>query len=184
MKTYVHYGTSEFKKEWVKPVKNRMYWGKPAGGFWGSDVNAEYGWKDWCKNEGCFINDLKKCLVFTLSNSARILEIHSVEDANRIIKEYPMPVPDSHKDLLTDLMPSIDWEKVAREYDAVEMFISDDWELYSRLPYWDCDSIVVTNPDVLIFLNKEKSMGEIVLTENSDLHSDFTYNNIDDEILR
>ena len=43
----------------------------------------------------------------------------------------------------------LDYEKLADEYDAIEVLISEDSRLYKALYTWDCDSIVIINPDVI-----------------------------------
>ena len=43
-----------------------------------------------------------------------------------------------------------DFEKLLSDgVDAIELFISDDRELYWSLYGWDCDSILIMNPDVV-----------------------------------
>ena len=49
-KTYIHYGHKHFVSNDFVEIKNNM-WNKPIGGLWASDINAEYGWKNWCKDE-------------------------------------------------------------------------------------------------------------------------------------
>ena len=44
------------------------------------------------------------------------------------------------------------FEKLAEIYDAVEVSISSDFDLYYKLYGWDCDSIVIMNPDVVVEL--------------------------------
>ena len=46
----------------------------------------------------------------------------------------------------------LDFEKLAETYDAVEVSISSDFDLYYKLYGWDCDSIVIMNPDVVVEL--------------------------------
>ena len=43
----------------------------------------------------------------------------------------------------------LDFEKLSHKYDAIEVNISSDDELYYKLYGWDCDSILVMNPDVV-----------------------------------
>ena len=45
----------------------------------------------------------------------------------------------------------IDFEKLAEQgWDAVEVKISNDMRLYWALYGWDCDSILIMNPDVVV----------------------------------
>lgn len=54
----------------------------------------------------------------------------------------PLPIP--------TMWSMIDYEELATEYDALEVLISEDHELYFNLYGWDCDSIVIMNPEVII----------------------------------
>ena len=47
----------------------------------------------------------------------------------------------------------LDFEKLAETYDAVEVNISSDFNLYYQLYGWDCDSIVIMNPDIIVELS-------------------------------
>lgn len=39
---------------------------------------------------------------------------------------------------------------MSKDYDAVEVLISEDRRLYQQLYGWDCDSILIMNPDIVI----------------------------------
>ena len=56
MKRYIHYGHTQFNKDKFTFIKNALNNTKPIGELWASDVGAEYGWKDWCKD-----NDFRDC---------------------------------------------------------------------------------------------------------------------------
>ena len=44
---------------------------------------------------------------------------------------------------------ALDFEKLSKEYDAIEVFISKDEQLYWDLYGWDCDSILIMNSDII-----------------------------------
>ncbi|MFR3519297.1 MAG: hypothetical protein ACLTT4_12785 [Coprobacillus cateniformis] len=44
----------------------------------------------------------------------------------------------------------LDFEELKRQYDAIEVNISNDYGLYWKLYGWDCDSILVMNSDVVV----------------------------------
>ena len=48
----------------------------------------------------------------------------------------------------------LDFEKLAETYDAIEVSISDDFELYYQLYGWDCNSIVIMNPKIIVELEE------------------------------
>ena len=43
----------------------------------------------------------------------------------------------------------LDFEKIAKEFGAIEVNISSDEKLYWKLYGWDCDSILIMNPNVV-----------------------------------
>jgi len=43
----------------------------------------------------------------------------------------------------------LDFEKLAGIYDAIDVSISNDPELHFALYGWDCDSILIMNPDII-----------------------------------
>lgn len=142
MKTYIHYGHKEYKPELFTKISNIPAMAKPSGGLWASDINAEFGWKDWCVE-----NDFRECnskdaFYFILNDNARVLTINSKEDLDDLPK-----VKDKYN--LSSIWTMLDFEKLSKKYDAIEVNISNDYNLYYALYGWDCDSILVMNPDVV-----------------------------------
>lgn len=146
MDKYIHYGHTVFDINLFCPIKNRTMFSKPFGGFWASKVNALYGWKDWCENENFCECSEKQSVIFTLSDSAKILTINSIKDLEELPKaKQPVEVAGS---LFENY---IDFEKLIElGYDAVEVNISSDDRLYMALYGWDCDSILIMNPKIII----------------------------------
>ena len=145
MKKYIHYGSKEYIPQIMKPIKNDFL-PKPQGGLWASSIDATYSWKRWCDR-----NKLKECtennsFYFALKEDARILYINSVSDLDELPK-----IKNRHKSLSGWV--ELDFEELAKKYDAIEVCISNDYGLYHALYGWDCDSIVVMNPDVVIVVN-------------------------------
>ena len=143
MKTrYIHYCHNEFYHfipEIFQEVENQPYRMKPTGGFWGSPVGAEYGWKDWCKDEDFRDCEKEKSFEFELSDTANVIHIHSVKDVDNL--DLPK-LPTGY----------IDFEKAKEtRIDAIELHISDDNnnQLYWQFYGWDCDSILVLNKEVI-----------------------------------
>lgn len=143
MKKYIHYGTKKFDPNKVREIQNKMMSTKPVGGFWASPTDAKYGWKEWNIE-----NDLKACdedysITFTLADNAKILVIKSVNDLKNL------PVNDPLGLNFTDTV-YLDFEALAKEYDAIEVYISEDSRLYNALYCWDVDSILIMNKDIVI----------------------------------
>lgn len=135
-KIYIHYGHAAFDPSLFVKIRNNSPWNKPIGGLWASPVNATFGWKDWCEAEEfreCIENNSFK---FTLPG-ANVLTINSVEDLRKA------PTLDYN-----GIGWIIDFERCIKlGYDAIELNISKSHELYWELYGWDCDSILVMNPD-------------------------------------
>ena len=149
MKTYIHYGHTAFMPEQFCPIRNRYGFTKPYGGFWASPKDAERGWKDWCEAEGFRECKESNAFCFTLRDDAHVLTIVNTEQVRSI--------PQQHNTIFTSLLwKSLDFEALEQSgVDAVEVSLSADWNLYYELYGWDCDSILIMNPEIIVTL-KEK----------------------------
>lgn len=136
--TYIHYGHRWFEKDLYTQIRNRKYFAKPFGGLWASNVNSKFGWKDWCKVEEFRDCDKENSFSFTLSDNAKILRIKSIRDIENL------PIVDRKSSWIC-----LDFEQLSKDYDVIEANISNSDELYFALYGWDCDSILVMNPDVI-----------------------------------
>lgn len=141
---YVHYGSAYFDRlKFVFP-KNRPYFCKPHGGFWASPINAEFGWREWCKKEefsDCMENN---CFKFFLSDGAKVFHVFGVSDLSQIpVVKNDIPIG----------MVCPDFEQMVFDgWDAMELHLSKEGPhdplggLYFKLCGWDCDSILILNP--------------------------------------
>lgn len=141
MKTYIHYGHTSFDKNLFIKITNEIPISKPRG-VWASGINAKYGWKDWNESEKFAECNKENSFTFTLSDNANILYINSVKDLESLSK--------AQDEFSFTSWVSLDFEKLAEIYDAIEVNISSDYDLYYKLYGWDCDSILIMNPDVVI----------------------------------
>lgn len=142
MKEYIHYGSTRYIPERVLPIRNRAYFTKPAGGLWASATDAAYGWKDWNDEEEYRVCEESNSFKFTLRADAKVLNINKLDDlatlpADKSIKVYKC----------------LDFEKLAQDYDAIEVMAGSNDELYYELYGWDCDSILIMNPDIIQITN-------------------------------
>ena len=137
---YIHYGHKHFEVNEFEPISNRELFPKPFGGFWASPVNAEYGWKDWNESEHFRECKLENSFKFRLNEKAKVLRIKSVNDLEELPKAQDG----------FGYMVILDFEKLAEQYDAIEVTIGYDRYLYYALYGWDCDSILIMNPDVVV----------------------------------
>lgn len=143
-KKYIHYGHKKFDRSLFTQPQNRRAFMKPIGGMWASPTDAPFGWKQWCE-ENHFRECSEDCsFAFTLTESANVCHIRSVSDA-RLLPQM------SKDDLCLEWWVYPDFEELMRRgIDAVELHLSEDWKLYDTLYGWDCDSIVILNPEVIV----------------------------------
>ena len=144
-KTYIHYGNKSFENEKFIEIRNDN-WVKPIGGLWASDINAKFGWKDWCKQENFRECNIANSFKFKLKENAKILLIDNAQKLSELPK-VDMPYKTSWINL--------DFEKIKKEYDAIEVLISLDHKLYWDLYGWDCDSILIMNPKCIKVIENE-----------------------------
>lgn len=147
---YIHYGAKQFNPRLNFPIKNECCWVKPKGGLWGSRKNASFGWKEWCsreefrdcKDDGSFefvLRDQSKIAV--VSTLAQLRRLPNIKNSSPFYSAY-----------------LIDFERCLRlGIDAIELcWYGEEFkeiasgDLYFELYGWDCDSIVVLNPDAVI----------------------------------
>ena len=143
---YIHYGDDNFDINKFIPISNRSEATKPFGGFWGSRKNADFSWKEWCTEIDLKSKDLTKKIQFSLSNGAKILVINNI----KLLDKLPQ---NEENHIINKLFVTLDFEKLSKQYDAIEVLISEDERLYELLYGWDCDSILVMNPNVIITEN-------------------------------
>ena len=79
---------------------------------------------------------------FKLDDNANIFCINNVDDLNFL--------PKIKDELVPPTWILLDFEELKRQYDAIEVNISNDYGLYWKLYGWDCDSILVMNSDVVV----------------------------------
>ena len=140
---YIHYGHNKFDLSQFKPIRNEKFMNKPYGGLWASRTDAKYGWKDWNEHEQFRVCSEENSFKFVLSENANVLEIHSREDLDKI------PQIKTSQLLIGNCLPDFKKLLYSVGVDAIELFLSEDPRLYWDLYGWDCDSILVMNPDVV-----------------------------------
>ncbi|MBQ2892250.1 MAG: hypothetical protein IJN03_02750 [Bacilli bacterium] len=136
---YIHYGHENFDIKLFNKIKNRPEAVKPIGGLWASRVDTTDGWIDWCKGNEIDWARLDVSFKFKLKPEAKVLLIDSMDK----LKELP-----KQKSILGHSpWTLLDFEKLAEEYDAVEVILNRG--LYFELYGWDCDSIIIMNPEII-----------------------------------
>lgn len=155
---YIHYGAKSFNPEMNFPIKNQSFpWVKPKGGLWASRINADFGWKDWCKVEEFRDCEIDNSFVFELSKTSNVKRISTTQQLHQL--------PNLNIDQSYNGIDSyyIDFEKCLETgIDAIELcYYGDEYKsirhgnLHFALYGWDCDSIVILNPNIVSVINKE-----------------------------
>lgn len=152
---YIHYGAMEFEPTKGFPIKNRECFTKPTGGLWASRKSATFGWRDWCHREDYDFCELEKSFEFTLKDTSRVISISNLEHLHNLPK----------KETLWGWTYNIDFEEcLYLGIDAIELCwygseykdVARD-DLHFDLYGWDCESIVVLNPNIVIPLKRDVS---------------------------
>ena len=159
--TYVHYGNNEYMP--FAGIRNIREWQKPEGGLWGSREGDPNGWEAWCQKEHYQLQRLKKRFSFTLTENSRVLTLEKEEQLIDLPKQKPwepkdlswmetlgpdqIPTPEQLDEWLSPNWCLLDFEKLAKRYDAIEMINAGAFR--SSLSLWDCNCILVMNPDVV-----------------------------------
>ena len=158
---FITYGLGNFDYDKFEPIKNCKFNIKPKGGLWCSPKNSQFGWKDWCEaEEFCKNNGLKNYFEFNLKDSSRIYKIDCFYDLTLI----PYKIIDPIYSSLSFSQNFIDYEEMAKHYDAIWLTAEGQWE--TRLPEmnglfdidghninlygWDCESLLILNKDIII----------------------------------
>ena len=157
MTTYIHYGSDKFDKAKFGKIKNQKYpWVKPdhSSGLWASRVDAKYPWKEWCKDASFNIDELTTSFKFTISPSANIYTIAKPDDVIGLPDHVDEEYGNSYHGI-----KRIDFEKcVELGIDAIEIVDIHgknpnhqfgDFTVYDMMYGWDCDSILILNPDII-----------------------------------
>lgn len=140
---YIHYGSPQFSLERFDQPRNTRGWNKPKGGLWASDEAAKYGWKDWCEAEHFRECRDENAFRFELAPTANILLLDSKDAVGRL--------PEQNLGYSSQCCKAIDFERLVCDgVDAIDFRLSADPRLYWAMYGWDCDSILVLNPAVVV----------------------------------
>lgn len=130
------------------PPADRYDNGKPLG-LWVSDED-DYGWSRWCRSEEWNVGGLRYKHLVTLKPNANILVIRSpmalmgFTDKYKADNELNRITYRSKALTSTDMVMSIDWQQVAKDYQGI-IITPYIWKLrlnpYTMWYYsWDCAS--------------------------------------------
>ena len=142
---YIHYGHKKFIDELFEPIQERELFVKPYGGLWASRSDSTMGWKNWCKNQEFHLSKYSddNYFKFYLKQGTRILVI----DNHKQLNDLPHIDVKSKFGFELSAFQILDFQKIAEEYDAMEVFHDNYTEIHysSIFNSWDCDSICIWN---------------------------------------
>ena len=156
---YIHYGSPEFNINKFCPISNIKLSNKPHGGLWASPANSEHDWRWWCLSNGYETARLNEHFSFKLKDDANICKIASKQDLNELNQQgfchdytnlflYPQGYTNSSLYPQDYYYP--DFEKlVDAGFDGMAVAMNDS--LYFALYGWDCDSLLIFDPNCMIF---------------------------------
>lgn len=143
---YVHYGHDEFHLP--DPIRNSNWRNKPIGGLWASRKDDPYGWKSWCEREEFRLHTFDQSFEFTLKDYANILVLSNRDQLDNLPKIDSHGIPEltyNKEDWKSECY--LDFKKLKQDYDAIEL--TDVGQFYWALYGWDCNSILIMNPDIV-----------------------------------
>lgn len=150
--TYIHYGADHFDKRFFNAVMNDVFPSvKPLhGGLWASPIDSNCSWNDFCKNNEYELDKLGKYFQFKLTDDSKVMFIDSNYKLDKLVSEgFCKNNGFTTSRLINIGLYYLDFEKIANfGYDAILVFIN--YETYMSLYGWDCDTLLVLNPDCVI----------------------------------
>lgn len=160
---FVSYGLGEYNPNKFNEIRNSKYNVKPAGGMWTSPKESEYGWIDFCKSERFRLPDgFTDGFEFQLKPDSKVYIIDTFFDLVRV--PYKLKDPMFSGVGLRFGQNFIDYEEMAKEYDAIWLTADGQWD--TRLPEmnglmdvdglsinlygWDCESLIILRKECII----------------------------------
>jgi hypothetical protein len=138
----IHYGACAWDRSKFNPIVDQ-HWIKPSGGLWTSPKDAEFGWKHWCLGDDYNTESLSSS--FSIVFEGNVLVIDCEEDLDKLVW------------VQLTAIPSISFETLQRSgVDAIYLTwkgqCATRWSSPRDLYGWDCESVLIMNPDTLTYL--------------------------------
>jgi hypothetical protein len=139
---FFHYSKKGIKKlNLRKAYRNQefLYYNKPRG-LWLS-VEGEYGWEQWCKEEGFRIERLTYKHSVVLREDAKIIKLTTDKKIKQFSKKYAINWPQLSK----MRVHCINWPEVAKDYQGILLtkYWNEYWMKYPWIYSWDCVSACI-----------------------------------------
>lgn len=152
-KKFITYGFKIDLNRIIKKLEQRdigfnRFVNKPDFGLWGSPVDSSCGWKEWCENNEFHTDTLNVFDTWSLKQESNILIIDSFDDLVSVMEIYgkcDTRFPDTQY---------LDFSKIMKDFDGMYLTDNGNGECHFgngmlNLNAWDCESIVVWNPNVI-----------------------------------
>lgn len=158
-KVFISYGTNNYDSSMVKPIDVNSLWGKsvnkPHGGLWGSPIDSDFGWGDFCNRDAFQLKTLSKHFLFKLKKGSKICIIDKADDLVR------NSVYDDYMGLYI-----LDIKSIVNNYDGIYVTNNAVYKtsrgiklsngIYvSNLSLWDVESICVWNSAIIEPVNED-----------------------------
>lgn len=149
MNEYITFGRNALIKElWVQPRNH--HFNKPDGGLWACKYtpDKEYisSWQEWCNEESFNTGRMDIGVVFNLTDNARVYIIDKYNDLEWLMDRY-------NDNESFPSMPTLDFEKISKDYDVIELTDKGQWETRLSRPLslygWDVECVLILNFDVI-----------------------------------
>ena len=160
--TYIHYGSGSFDIKQFAPIKDRFGFTKPFGGLWASPIHSQNSWSNWCVDNEFNLDALSTYFTFKLKPETNLISINSTKDLRDLWMRGYVTIDGtcSHSLYL------IKFEKLLEDgFDAIEVQLNDS--LYLDLYGWDCDSILILNPDCMDIISEQDNKEEEIVMKPS-----------------
>ena len=145
---YIHLGREELSEFFFNPIKNQNNWIKPLGGLWCSEYREDIisNWYQWCDTENFHKEKLNNGVIFELKENAKIFVIDGYKDLLLLLEKYEL------KNEMSNFLTSLDFESIAKDYDAIKLTESGERETSFSVPSlygWDIESMLIMNYDII-----------------------------------
>lgn len=136
---------------------------KPQEAWWGSPIDAEYGWKEWCDSEEYGDYDFDNPIQWKLKPNTNILQIDIEEVLSSTTVDMYSEELKSNNELTkyidyTDEFPILNFYRMIKDnISAVQLMDACIGHLFINkvelmFNSWDCESICVLDKNVIEFI--------------------------------
>ena len=151
--TYFDRPLDEFSKDFIQAdLFCESSINKPALAWWGSPVNAKFGWKEWCEGTD-YEYDFSNPIYWSMETGSKVFTVDWIDIKSNSLTPYVKMIYGSY---------CLDYQKMKNDgIDAVQLLepcightCYNSMEMMFNS--WDCESIVVLNPEKIVITKQER----------------------------